>query len=45
MGTRFGLHGIPAFLVVRAAKKLGRMGQWPSTGAFVHAIEKIRPEV
>lgn len=42
MGTRFGLHGIPAFIVFRGAKKLGRISQWPGTAAFVGAIEKIR---
>ena len=42
MGTRFGLHGIPAFLVFRGAKKLGRISQWPGTNAFVAAIDKIR---
>lgn len=42
MGTRFGLHGIPAFFVFRGAKKLGRISQWPGTAAFVNAIDKIR---
>lgn len=42
MGTRFGLHGIPAFLVFRGAKKLGRISQWPGSDAFVDAIDKIR---
>ncbi|UHQ22285.1 thioredoxin family protein [Lysobacter sp. 5GHs7-4] len=42
MGTRFGLHGIPAFLVFRGAKKLGRIGQWPGPDAFVATIEKLR---
>lgn len=44
MGTRFGLHGIPAFLVFRGTKKLGRISQWPGTDAFVHAIDRIRNE-
>lgn len=42
MATRFGLHGIPAFFVFRGGKKLGRIGQWPGTEAFVAAIEKLR---
>ncbi|MDQ3286914.1 MAG: thioredoxin [Pseudomonadota bacterium] len=42
MGTRFGLHGIPAFIVFRGGRRLGRIGQWPGTEAFVAAIEKIR---
>jgi hypothetical protein len=44
MGTRFGLHGIPAFVVFRGTKKLGRISQWPGTSACVGAIEKIRIE-
>lgn len=42
MATRFGLHGIPAFFVFRGSRKLGRIGQWPGTAAFVEAIEKLR---
>lgn len=42
MGTRFGLHGIPAFLVFRGSRKLGRIGQWPGSDAFVAAIDKLR---
>jgi hypothetical protein len=44
MGIHFGLHGIPAFLVFRGAKKLGRIGQWPGTEAFIAAIDKLRGE-
>lgn len=40
MGTRFGLHGIPAFLVFRGLRKIGRITAWPGAGAFVEAIEK-----
>ena len=39
MGTRFGLHGIPAFLVFAGARKLGRITPWPGTEAFATAIE------
>ncbi len=42
MATRFGLHGIPAFFVFRGARKLGRIGQWPGTEAFVAAIDRLR---
>lgn len=45
MGTRFGLHGIPAFFVFRGRARLGRMSQWPGTHAFVQAIEKLRASV
>lgn len=40
LGTRFGLHGVPAFLVFRGARKLGRITPWPGADAFVAAIEK-----
>ncbi|MFC5741720.1 thioredoxin family protein [Dyella tabacisoli] len=40
MGTRFGLHGIPAFFVFAGARKLGRITSWPGAQAFVDAVEK-----
>lgn len=42
MATRFGLHGIPGFIVFRGVRKLGRISQWPGTDAFVAAIEALR---
>lgn len=39
LGTRFGLHGIPAFFVFRSARRLGRITPWPGPDAFVAAIE------
>ncbi|HET6806996.1 MAG TPA: thioredoxin family protein [Frateuria sp.] len=39
MATRFGLHGIPAFIVFAGARKLGRITSWPGTDAFVRAID------
>ena len=42
MATRFGLHGIPVFLVFRHGQKLGRITAWPGADAFVDAIEKLR---
>jgi hypothetical protein len=42
MAVRFGLHGIPTFLVFRGARKLGRITPWPGTDAFVAAIERAR---
>lgn len=38
MATRFGLHGIPVFLVFRHARSVGRITSWPGTEAFVAAI-------
>ena len=40
LATRFGLHGIPAFLVFRGARRLGRITPWPGADAFGTAIEK-----
>jgi thiol:disulfide interchange protein len=42
MATRFGLHGVPTFLVFRHARKLGRITEWPGADAFVAAIDKLR---
>ena len=42
MAVRFGLHGIPTFMVFRGARKLGRITPWPGTDAFVAAIERAR---
>ncbi|WP_458071725.1 thioredoxin family protein [Rhodanobacter sp. BL-MT-08] len=39
MATRFGLHGIPAFIVFRNGRKVGRIGEWPGAQAFVSAVE------
>lgn len=39
MATRFGLHGIPAFIVFRGARKIGRITEWPGAQLFVSAIE------
>ena len=40
LGTRFGLHGIPAFLVFGEARKLGRISPWPGVEAFASALAK-----
>ena len=42
MAVRFGLHGIPTFMVFRGARKLGRITPWPGTEAFAAAIERAR---
>lgn len=44
MGTRLGLHGVPAFFVFRGTTKLGRISGWPGTHAFVQAMDRIRRE-
>ena len=40
MAVRFGLHGIPTFMVFRGPRKLGRITPWPGTEAFVAAIDR-----
>ena len=42
MATRFGLHGIPTFIVFRGRKKLGRISPWPGSEQFIAAIERAR---
>ena len=42
MGTRFGLHGIPTFLVFRGTRRLGKISPWPGRPPFVAAIEGLR---
>lgn len=42
MAVRFGLHGIPTFMVFRGRHKLGRITPWPGTEAFTAAIERAR---
>ena len=40
MATRFGLHGIPTFMVFRGTAKLGRISPWPGGDNFIAAIER-----
>ena len=42
LATRFGLHGIPAFMVFRGQRRIGRISPWPGRDAFVAAIERVR---
>jgi len=42
LATRFGLHGIPAFMVFRGSRRIGRISSWPGSAAFVAAIERVR---
>jgi hypothetical protein len=42
IATRFGLHGIPAFMVFRGHRRIGRISPWPGSDAFVAAIERVR---
>jgi hypothetical protein len=38
MATRFGLHGIPAFMLFRGTLRLGRISPWPGATPFCAAI-------
>ena len=40
MATRFGLHGVPAFIVFRGTKRIGRISPWPGAKPFRAAIEQ-----
>jgi len=40
MGLRFGLHGIPVFLVFRGSRPMGRITSWPGAEEFAAAIER-----
>ena len=40
MGVRFGLHGVPAFIVFRGSTRLGRISPWPGVRKFCEAIER-----
>lgn len=39
LGTRFGLHGIPAFIVFSRGRKLGRISPFPGVDPFTLAID------
>lgn len=38
IGTRFGLHGTPAFILFRGNLRLGRISPWPGADPFCDAI-------
>jgi thiol-disulfide isomerase/thioredoxin len=40
MATRFGLHGIPTFMLFRGKVRLGRISPWPGADAFCAAIAR-----
>ena len=42
LGLRFGLHGIPAFIVFRDGRRIGRISPWPGSAPFRAAIEAQR---
>ena len=40
MATRFGLHGVPTFLVFHRGRRLGRISPYPGVEPFTTAIEQ-----
>ena len=41
LGTRFGLFGIPVFLLFRNGKKLGRITPFPGFDDFRDAVQRL----
>lgn len=41
LGTRFGLHGIPAFFFFRGGKRLGKISPFPGLSPFLDALRKL----
>lgn len=41
VSTRFGLHGIPVFLVYKGNKNLGRITSYPGFDPFFEALQKV----
>lgn len=43
LGTRFGLHGIPAFMLfrsIRGIRPIGRISPWPGAERFCEAVQR-----
>ncbi len=40
LGRRFGLHGVPTFVLYRAGKRLGRITGWPGLPRFTEAVRR-----
>jgi hypothetical protein len=40
MATRFGLHGVPTFLVFRGTRRMGRISPYPGVDPFTTAIAR-----
>lgn len=40
LGTRFGLHGIPTFIVFHRSRKLGKISPFPGADPFIDAINQ-----
>ncbi|MFC4278385.1 thioredoxin family protein [Achromobacter aloeverae] len=42
LGQRFSLHGVPAFMMFRHGKRLGRISGWPGLPQFTEAVRRLR---
>lgn len=42
LGTRFGLHGIPAFFFFRNQKRLGKISPFPGIDSFINALSELK---
>ncbi|MBS1971613.1 MAG: thioredoxin family protein [Bdellovibrionales bacterium] len=42
LGTRFGLHGIPAFFFFKQGRKLGKISPFPGMDPFMTALRELR---
>lgn len=42
LGTRFGLHGIPAFFFFKDGKRLGKISPFPGMTPFMSALQELR---
>ena len=43
-GRKFSLHGVPAFMLFKAGKRLGRISGWPGLPSFKQAIERLHEQ-
>lgn len=44
LGRRFALYGVPAFVLFRDGKRLGRVTGWPGLPRFQEAMERLRAQ-
>lgn len=44
LGRRFGLHGVPTFVLYRSGKRLGRITGWPGLPQFSAAIARLHAQ-
>ncbi|AZY50050.1 thioredoxin family protein [Bordetella avium] len=42
LGQRFGLHGVPTFVMFRGGKRLGRITGWPGLPQFSETVRRLQ---